>query len=145
MTQTIAPAAQTWRHTAPGTMTGPAGWTVVNTNSSGYPWIVVRPDGTPVGPGAGTGYMSAESAQWAAVNTHGARETAPVLAAGTIVHITNPYDAEYIGEVVESFPGSVVLRNYSAWYEGNDVPFNSHYDDEVQVGIDHDTLVDIQD
>lgn len=36
---------------------------IVNTGSVGYPWIVVRPDGTPVGPGAGYGYRTAERAQ----------------------------------------------------------------------------------
>jgi hypothetical protein len=149
MTQTIAsiPAAQTWRRDAPGTLTGPGGWTVVNTNSGGYPWIVVRPDDSPVGPGAGTGYMSAESAQWAAVQIHGARDafTAPVLPAGAIVHIQIPQGDAYIGEVVSTAGNLITLRNYSTWFEGTTEPFSSPYfDDEVRVAIDHDTFVDVQ-
>jgi hypothetical protein len=36
---------------------------IVNTGSVGYPWIVVQPDDTPVGPGAGYGYRTAARAQ----------------------------------------------------------------------------------
>lgn len=149
MTQTIAsiPAAQTWRRTAPGIFTGPSGWTVVNAQSVGYPWIVVRPDGSPVGPGAGTGHLSAESAQWAAEQIHGAREAAPalVLPVGSIVSIQNPQGDDYIGEVVSTAGDLVTLRNYSAWFEGADEPFSSpHFDDEVRVLIDRETVVDVQ-
>jgi hypothetical protein len=65
--ETSTPAAG-WQYTAPGIYVGPDGWQVVNAQSGGYPWIVVRPDGVPAGPGRGYGYLSAEKAQWIADN-----------------------------------------------------------------------------
>jgi hypothetical protein len=56
------------------------------------------------------------------------------------------YDLEngdsYIGEVVLATSGRVVLRNYSAWYEGSSEPFSPHPEDEVSFSVTSKTRVE---
>jgi len=75
--------------------------------------------------------------------------TTPALPA---VGVTARFDLDngdsYIGEIVETHGntahGTIVLRNYSAWYADENGPWSSeNYDDEVQFGIDVKTVIEL--
>jgi hypothetical protein len=49
----------------------------------------------------------------------------------------------YLGEVVETGGCCVVVRNYSAWYEGADQPYSAKYfDDEARFAVNAKTVID---
>lgn len=70
--------------------------------------------------------------------------TAPVAPAiGATARFDLANGDQYMGEVVAAAADIVVLRNYSAWYEGDPEPFNSeHFDDEVRFRVDRHTRVE---
>lgn len=64
------------------------------------------------------------------------------LQSGTIARFDLDNGDRYIGEIVEHGGDCVVLRNYSAWYEGDAEPYNSeHPDIEVRFRIDPKTVI----
>jgi hypothetical protein len=63
-------------------------------------------------------------------------------APGTTAHFDLESGDSYTGEVVEIQGDRVTLRNFSAWYEGDDSPYDSpHYDDGVSFRIDDKTTI----
>jgi hypothetical protein len=68
--------------------------------------------------------------------------TSTLPAPGTTARFDLDNGDSYIGEVVEVGGNCVVVRNYSAWYDGDAAPYNSeHPDIEVRFAVNAKTVI----